>query len=133
MKVLELILGRSADVLVDGQRHNGRWNYNVGDGDTLVSDDLKIGGSRIKSIEVTGKKHESSELENPGPPAYHIFKNYLEPERVVVVSDQGRFSGPITVVKANPDDEELEIIKLHSGEDFAIDEVTLYLRAELAN
>jgi hypothetical protein len=70
-------------------------------------------------------------LENPGPPAYHIFKNYLKPESVVVVSDEGRFSGPITVVKANPDEEEGVAVKLENGEGFVIDEVTLYLRAEL--
>jgi hypothetical protein len=129
---LELVLGRNATVMVDGQRPGGRWCYGTceGDGDTLVSDDLTVGEHRIRSIQVIGKEHESGGLENPRSPAYRVFNKYLVPRRAVVVTDDGRFSGPITVVVANPD-EDTVTVRLHNGEDLNIDEITLYMKAEL--
>jgi hypothetical protein len=131
--ILEMLLNRGASVMIDGHKRLHRWGYGT-DGNTLTTskkegEELIIGEHTVESITVFGPENDDCD---PQTGCYYIFDYALVPKEMQLVTSQGTFYGKVVQVIAGQSDQESQTIMLHNGEEYELDEITLYLKAELS-
>ena len=135
--VLELVCARGIRIWLDGMAPEDSWNCSI-DGNVLATDDLKIGQWKVQRIEMIGPEHEDCD---PDIGAHFVFDKAIVPEtiKVDVVDTCGlkhEFSGRVMNVVTGPTEFTVDgapkVVKMENGEDFEVDEISLYLRAELS-
>jgi hypothetical protein len=130
--ILEMLLNTRPVVMLNGQKPEREWGFEM-EGNELVLSleegrDLVIGEHRVFSIEV-------NEYEGDGD-SYYIFENEIVPEEIEMHTSAGFFRGKVTRVCLKNDfyygvNKKYVTIKLYNGEDYKLDDITLYLKAEL--
>jgi hypothetical protein len=119
---------RGTMVWLDGQTSDKSWSCGT-EGNTLTSSNLQIGPHRVEEIEVFGPAGDDCDPERG---CFYVFEDALVPKEIELTTPNGKYRGPVTkVVIADMDSEEPTIVRLANGEDYEIDEITLYLRAIL--
>tara|TARA_R110000868_G_scaffold47769_7_gene156248 strand:+ start:3489 stop:3887 length:399 start_codon:yes stop_codon:yes gene_type:complete len=127
--IFEMACYRGIMVWIDGEKPEKGWGCGTGgNGNTLTSSDLQIGPHRIEAIEVIGPEHDDC---NPDAGVFHVFENALVPKEIELRTADGKWRGPVTKIVTANENVDLEVVKLANGEDYEIDEITLYLRAIL--
>lgn len=122
--IAEIILCHGTRVFIDGKRSTEKWCYGVPNGNTIIPQDLQIGPHKIHKITIHGKQ-------TGGEIDYIIWDEIMTPEEVEITTDDAVYRGPVTVVATNPNAEEDGSIIMHNGKTLELDEVTLYMKAEL--
>jgi len=125
--IFEMACYRGTIVWLDGETSATRWSCGT-EGNTLTSTNLQIGTHRVEEIEVIGPPHDDCD---PDVGAFHVFEKALIPKEIELRTANGKWRGPVTAVVTNPDPEAAKVVKLANGEEYEIDEITLYLRATL--
>ncbi len=119
--------------MIDGQKRLHSWSYGTDDNTLTTSkeegEELIIGEHTVESITVFGPEDDDCDSQTG---CYYIFDNALVPEEIRLVTSQGTFYGKVVQVIAGESDQECQTIMLHNGEECEIDEITLYLKAELS-
>lgn len=129
--VLELVCARGVRVWLDGEAPEKSWSCGV-DNSVLTTDELKIDNWDIERIEVLGQKHV---VGDPSIGAYFVFDEAIVPETIKMsVTDkydyQHQLRGRVTNVATGSSDGP-KVVRMENGEDFEVDEFSLYIRAEL--
>jgi hypothetical protein len=127
--IFEMACYRGTQIWLDGQNSKTRWSCGS-EGSVLTSSNLQIGPHKVKEVECIGTAWEDCKPEDG---VYYVFEVAQKPEEIELRTANGTWRGPVVkVVIDDPYREEDEtIVKLANGEDYMLDEVTLYLRAEL--
>jgi hypothetical protein len=129
--IFEMACYRGTMVWLDGQTSEKGWSCGT-EGNTLTSSNLQIGPHRVEEIEVIGLSHNDC---HPEAGAYYVFEEALVPREIELRTANGKWRGPVTLVVAGkePDDPQEGYLKvrLANGEEYEVDEITLYLRAIL--
>ncbi|RKZ86251.1 MAG: hypothetical protein DRQ39_05930, partial [Gammaproteobacteria bacterium] len=84
---------------------------------------------RVEEIEVSGPEGGDCD---PDTGCYHVFDKALIPKEIELRTANGKWRGPVTKVVVG-DDTTAEGVKvrLANGDEYAVDETTLYLKAIL--
>lgn len=134
--VLELVCARGVRVWLDGMAPEKSWSCDTND-NILTTDELKIGDWDIRQIEVIGPEHDDCD---PEIGAHFVFDKAIVPETVIMTAVDGtylehKFQGRVTNVVTGPNEFTVEgapkVVRMENGKDFEVDEISLYLRAEL--
>jgi len=128
--IFEMACYRGTMIWLDGETSEKRWSCGT-EGNTLTSSNLQIGPHRVEAVEVIGPEHDDCD---PEAGAFYVFENALVPREIVLTTANGKWRGQVTeIVTTDPDmaGEEGTIVRLANGEDYEVDEITLYLRAIL--
>lgn len=129
--IFEMACYRGTMVWLDGETSKTSWGCGIeADGNTLTSRDLQIGPHRVEAIEVIGPASETGDCD-PKAGAFYVFENPLVPKEIELRTANGTWRGPVTKVVIADEDGEETLVRLANGEDYPIDEITLYLRAIL--
>lgn len=126
--LFEMACYRGTMVWLDGQTSDKSWSCGA-EGNILTSSNLQIGPHRVEAIEVIGPAHDDCD---PDAGAYYVFEDALVPKEIELTTPNGKYRGPVTkIVIDDPDSLDETVVRLANGEDYEIDEITLYLRAIL--
>lgn len=131
--IFEMACYRGTMVWLDGETSKERWSCYT-EGNILSSNNLQIGPHRVEEIEVFGEEHDDCD---PDIGCFFVFETALVPKEIELRTANGKWRGPVTKIATNPDyDDEISRnncrhVRLANGEDYEIDEITLYLRADL--
>ena len=145
--IFEMACYRGTMIWIDGKKSEKGWGCGS-EGNTLTSSDLQIGLHRIEAIEVIGPEHDNDWVgtvtgegdrtmhsiksgdSNPDAGIFYVFENALIPKEIELRTTNGKWRGPVTeIVTANEDGP--EVVKLANGDDYEVDEITIFLRAIL--
>lgn len=124
--IFEMACYRGTMVWLDGQTSKTRWGC-AAEGNTLTTNDLQIGPHKVQKIEVIGEPHDDC---YPERGSYYVFDAALVPKEIELRTADGTWRGPVTEVVAGSENEE-KSVRLANGENYDIDEITLYLKAIL--
>jgi hypothetical protein len=123
--IFEMACYRGTQIWLDGEKSATSWSCGQ-DNDKLTSSNLTIGPHRVESVEVFGPVGTDCD---PSKGRFYVFDSALVPQEIELVTPNGVWRGPVTLVVAGK--EEYQKVTLASGEEFEVDEITLYLRAIL--
>ena len=68
---------------------------------------------------------------NPDAGIFYVFENALIPKEIELRTTNGKWRGPVTEIVTANEDGGPEVVKLANGDDYEVDEITIFLRAIL--
>lgn len=128
--IFEMAVHRGINVWVDGKKPEKSWSCSE-DEQNLDCVDLKIDDLEIIKIVMEG---EESSDDRVGIEACYVFSSTpLTPKSITLHTNKGVYVGEIThkVIEAPDSGDDAQTVTLESGEEYEIDECTIFFKATL--
>lgn len=121
--IVEIITSRGMSLYIDGEKpFLPNWGFSAEAGVLgtvfVPNEPLRIGPHRVKSVEMDTTESE-------------MWDGVKDPRHLFLKTEDGSYHGPVVVVISGDPDTGPAKVVMENGQRREVDEVTIYIRAEL--